>query len=434
MSDIRILSTEADFDAFVNIVMDSYPGVFERSEERRQQLVSRTMEAAETYPTVTLWGLFRRVDGEERLLGGMRLFDYQMNFLNSDIPAGGVGQVAVAMEHRREHVAKELMLFYLRHYRQRGAPLALLYPFRPDFYRKMGFGYGTKMSRYRLDPGALPRGREAIRLRALGADDGEAIRACYERYTRRTHGMIHKTDREMAQLFKRQGWRVVGYEEGGQLFGYLVFSFEQGDTFLVNDLHVRELIYETRDALAALLAYLGRQQDQVRRIILRTQDDSFHHLLDDPRDGSDRLISPVYHATDLQGVGLMYRVIDVPGMFRLLEERDFGGETCELTLSIRDTFLPENAGLTHLVLDKGRVRVVDRRPPRVDRRSEAFDERSGRIEIEMDIGSFSALLAGTVTFERLHTYGLAEISDPDAIDTVSTVFDVRQKPICTTAF
>lgn len=415
-----MLSSEADFDAFVNIVIDAYPGVFERSEERRQQLVSRTMEAAEKYSTVTLWGLFRRVDGEERLLGGMRLFDFQMNFLNSDIPSGGVGQVAVAMEHRREHVAKELMLFYLRHTRSQGTPLALLYPFRPDFYRKMGFGYGTKMSRYRLDPKTLPRGRRNAQLRRLGPDDKEALRRCYNRYTRRTHGMIYKTDREIDQLFEREERRVVGYEEDDQLRGYLVFGFEQDGAFLVNDLHVRELIYETRDALACLLAYLGRQHDQVRRIILGTQDASFHHLLDDPRDGSDRLISPVYHATDLQGVGLMYRVLDVPRIFDLLKERDFGGETCRLTLRIRDTFLPENAGITHLVFDKGQVQVTDDQP--------------GPTEIEMDIGSFSAMLAGTVTFERLHTYGLAEISHPNAIDTVSRIFAVRQKPVCTTAF
>lgn len=37
------------------------------------------------------------------------------------------------------------MFFYLRHYRERGTPLTALYPFRPDFYRSMGFGFGTKV-------------------------------------------------------------------------------------------------------------------------------------------------------------------------------------------------------------------------------------------------------------------------------------------------
>jgi predicted acetyltransferase len=51
-----------------------------------------------------------------------------------------------------------MMLYFLRHYREQGAPLVALYPFRPDFYRQMGFGYGTKMDQHRVKPSALPRG------------------------------------------------------------------------------------------------------------------------------------------------------------------------------------------------------------------------------------------------------------------------------------
>jgi predicted acetyltransferase len=169
-----------------------------------------------------------------------------------------------------------------------------------------------------------------------------------------------------------------------------------------------------------LLANLRSQNDQVRRIIVRTQDPSFHHLFDDPRNGSDELVSPVYHATNLQGVGLMYRVIDVPRMFRLLEERNFGGQTCRLELIVRDSFLPENAGAARLAFDEGQVRVL---------KDGGYD-----VAVTMDIASFSALLSGTVTFERLHTYSLAEISNPAYVDTVSRVFAVERKPVCTTSF
>jgi len=420
LSNIRVLSTQADFDAFADIVIDAYPALFERSEKSRQQLTESFIGEAEKDPTMSFWGLFRTVRGEETLLGGMRLFDFRMNFLQTQIPVGGVGQVAVALEHRREHVAKELMLFYLRHCREQGTPLAVLYPFRPDFYRQMGFGYGTKMSRYRLDPAAIPQGQGKDHIRRLGPDDREALRACYTRYARRTHGMIHKTERELDQLFEHRGRRVIGYAKDGQLEGYLVFTFEREGSFLVNDLYVREFVYETREALAGLLAYLRTQNDQVRRIIVRTQDPSFHHLFDDPRNGSDELVSPVYHATNLQGVGLMYRVIDVPRIFRLLKERDFGAQTCRLELRIEDTFLPENAGPTRLALDNGHVCVLEDGPC--------------DLALEMSVSSFSALLAGTVTFERLYAYGLAEISNPAHVDTVSRVFAVERKPICVTAF
>lgn len=420
MSDIRPLSTDADFAAFANLVIDAYSGVFKRSYDSHQRLKDSLMNVAQKEPAISFWGLFRALKGQKRLLGGMRLFDFKMNFLQTEVPVGAVGQVAVALEHRNAHVAKELMLFYLRHYRGQGTPLAALYPFRPDFYRNMGFGYGTKMSRYRLDPRALPFGPHRDRLRRLGPDDREGIRACYTRYTHRTHGMIHKIDHELDQLFDNGEQRIIGYERDGQLRGYLVFTYERGGTFLTYDLHVRELIYETPEALSALLTFLRTQDDQIQRVVLRTQDCSFHHLFDDPRNDSDALISPVYHPTDLQGVGIMYRVIDVPRMFNLLRRRDFSGQTCRLQLRVQDTFLPENACTIHLAFDHGRVQVLEGGP---------YD-----VAAETDIASFSSLLAGTVSFERLYFYSLAELSDPAYLPTLSQVFSVARQPMCTTSF
>lgn len=420
MTEIRALSTEEEFDTFASVVIDAYPTLFERSPESRRNLTKKLMDVAEREPAITFWALFRPVRGEERLLGGMRLFDFRMNFLGIQVPVGAVGQVGVAPEHRRQHVGRELMRFYLRHYRERGTPLTTLYPFRPDFYRRMGFGYGSKMSCYRLDPATLPGGGERHHLRRLGPADREALRACYTRYARRTHGMIDKIGHELDQLFAAEERRIVGYEPDGRLEGYVVFTYEGGDTFLVCDLHVRELIYGTPEALRGLLTYLHTQDDQVRRIVLTTQDPSFHHLFDDPRDGSDALIPPVYHKTSVQGVGIMYRVVDIPRIFRLLESRNFGGQTCRLDLRVRDTFLPENDGRSLLRFEKGYVRVVDGGP--------------GDVTVEMDVSAFTSLLVGTVTFERLHAYSLAQISDPDYVDTVSHIFSVARKPICSTSF
>ncbi len=193
------------------------------------------------------------------------------------------------------------MFFYLRHYRERGTPLTALYPFRPDFYRSMGFGYGTKMSPYRPKPAALPAAGDTSHLRRLDPADREALRACYTRYTHRNHGMIEKIDHQLDQLFSDKEFRVTGFEKEGRLQGCVVFTYQGGATFLTCDLHVHGLIDETRDALAGLLTYLHTQDDQIRRIVIRTHDEDFHHLLDDPRDGSGDLISPVYHATNAEG-------------------------------------------------------------------------------------------------------------------------------------
>ncbi|MGD8623698.1 MAG: GNAT family N-acetyltransferase, partial [Anaerolineae bacterium] len=160
MSEIRKL-VEDDLDDAVRIVGDAYPGWKIVSAADREKFKEQMSVRLRQDPTAALYGLFR--DGT--LLGTMALHDFVMNFLGTRLPVGGVGLVAVALDHKKEHVAKEMMAHFLRHCRAQGQPLAALYPFRPDFYRKMGFGYGTKMNEYRVRPDDFPRGASRAQVR-----------------------------------------------------------------------------------------------------------------------------------------------------------------------------------------------------------------------------------------------------------------------------
>jgi predicted acetyltransferase len=415
MSELRVLAKE-DIEPFVDIVANAYPGMKIVSPEERERTTSRLLEIAEEDQTVALYGLFR----EGSLQGGMRFHDFRMNLLGTRIAVAGVGLIAVDLTHKKEHVAKEMVEFFHQHYRERGFSMAALYPFRPDFYKKMGYGYGTKMSQYRVLPAGLPQGPSKARVRYLSEEDLPALLDCYHRFVDQTHGMMEKSPYEIRGLKKAPPQRLLGYEKDGQLQGYLVLGFEHGESFIVNDIHVREFIYETPAALLELMTFLHTQADQIRRIILNTQDECFHHILQDPRNGNPDLIPSVYHESNIQGVGLMYRVIDVPRIFGLLKEHNFGGQTLRLALTIEDSFLPENAGTTLLSFEQGYVGLSA--------------EGEGEVEVTIDIAEFSSMLMGVVNFGRLYSYGLADISDSTYIDVVDQLFAVKDKPYCTTPF
>src|SRR5262249_53168272 len=151
--------------------------------------------------------------------------------------------------------------------RSRGATMAILHPFRLDFYRRMGFGYGTKLNQYRFKPASLPGHGARECVRALGPADTDALIACYDRVHERTNGLIRKRRADVVARLGAHSSRTVGYEEGGVLRAYLRFAFRPGHTVLVNDLEVRELIHETPEALAGLLAFLRSQADQFAAIV-----------------------------------------------------------------------------------------------------------------------------------------------------------------------
>jgi predicted acetyltransferase len=416
-SQIRRL-TEADFDDFIPIVANAYPGLKIVSAEDRQKFRERLV-VQDQDPTMGFYGLYR--DG--RLLGGMKFFDFTMNLHGVKTLVGGLGLVAVDLLHKKKAVAKEMVAYFLDHYRQKGATMTALYPFRPDFYRQMGYGYGTKMNQYRVKPAALPRGSSREHVSFLTAGDKEAVMACYNRYLDRTHGMMSKPELSFNYLFENLANRVIGYKQDGRLLGYLVFDFK-ADTpgnFLQQDLIVHELIYETREALAELLTFLHTQFDQVDRIVFNTQDENFHFLLHDPRNGTGGILPHVYHESNTQGVGLMYRVMDTPAVFRLLSDHNFGRQTCRLRITLADSFFPANEGSVTVAFEDGRPHLLP-------------SGSNTDATIRLDVAEFSSLLMGAVSFRSLYEYGLAHLSNPAHLHIVNQLFHVEQKPICLTRF
>jgi predicted acetyltransferase len=414
MSEVRALPI-GDLEEYVRILADAYPGleiVTAEDRERVRQRMARTYDD----PTRCMFGTYR----DDELLGVMVLYDFQMKLLSVMAPAGGVGQVAVDLLHKKEHVAKEMMGYFLEHFRRRNASMVMLYPFRSDFYRQMGFGYGPKIHHYRLNPAALPRGDSKTPVRFLDNGDREAVSACYARRLSITSGMVVKSDWELDRFFESPAVRIVGYEVDGRLNGYMAFTFIRGDSFLDNDLRVLELIYDDRHALLALLTFLSTQADQIGRIAINTFDETFHYLLSDPRNDSGNTIRPVYLESNVQGTGLMYRVIDTPALFQTLSSHNFRGQNCRLRLTLEDDFLPANSGSVDLHFVDGR--------PLLD------PESVPEVEVCMKIAEFSSMLMGLVRFEDLWTYGLADMSDSGYVEVVDAIFRTDRKPVCLTQF
>jgi predicted acetyltransferase len=417
MSEIKLIPSE-NLDGFIDIFADAYPGAKVHTQADKDKLCERLKEQ-HADPRISVYGLYR----EGKLLGGMRLFDFTMNLFGHKVLAGGVGTIAVEFLHKKEHVAKELMQFYMDYYRQKKAPLLVLWPFRPDFYRKMGFGLGARINRYSVKPDSLPATGSREHARYLTADDIPALNDCYNRCVDKTTGMIEELEIHWQAFFTPTStMKLVGYEREGKLRAYLRFRFLPGDSgnWLDNKVDVVECVYEDREAFAGLLAFLHTQFDQIERVIFTTSDDTFYYLPEDPRNGTQNVMRPVYHESNVCGVGIMYRVLNLERLFDVLKDYDFNGQNCRLKLMIRDSFFQENDGARVIHFEGGRARLV----PKGD----------CDVEVAMDVADFSSMFMGAVTFEKLHEYGLADISDTAYLGTANRIFYREHKPVCLTSF
>jgi predicted acetyltransferase len=413
---IRPLQTEAEWDQYTTIATNAYPGARVTDAAGKQRMKERGQKM-QADPIISVMGLFEA----DEMRGIMRLYDFTMKLHGTKMLVGGIGGVGVDLLHKKERVAYDLLQYFQAHYREKGAALAALYPFRPDFYKQMGYGYGRKINQYRIQPAVLPDGNRQ-NVAALDASHRQALADCYQRILEASNGIMAQFDYELDSIFSNHNLQKFGYWHDGQLRGYLLFAFEPvpNGNFLRNNIIVRALMYEDAAALRGLLAFLRVQADQIERVVLNTQEDDFHLLLHDPRNGSQNLIPAGYHESNTQGVGIMYRVIDVPRLFELLAGHNFGGQTCTVQINLTDSFWPMCAGSWHLVVENGRATLNPNAQPDV--------------EISLDIAEFSSLITGATTFRTLLAYGLAQISNASYADTVHQLFYTPHKPICHTAF
>jgi hypothetical protein len=207
------------------------------------------------------------------------------------------------------------------------------------------------------------------------------------------------------------------------LRGYLTVDVRLGKagTLNRNDLYVHELIYETPAALHGLLSFARSQADQYAALIVNTHDPDFHFAVLDPRNGRDRnLYPPAHHGTNEQGLGVMYRAIDMPALVSALSDCAFADLDAIVRIDLADPFVAPNRGACAIRFRAGRPELVDAAP-------------GADVDVAIGVADFSALVMGAVRLRSLVAYGRAVLSKPNWLRRLDAAFDA-DPPHCLTRF
>lgn len=413
MGKIRKLK-QSEMGTFADILMDAFPGMDLKGEEGRKKLVAwmKALHSKESNSTVL--GHFNN----GRMDGGMRYLDFDMTFLDVPVKAGGVGIVGVSLTDKKKHVAKDMITEFIRYYEKRKAYVTLLYPFRPDFYRRMGYGMSTPVYHYRVETGALPDRGNRDNVRFLTLKDADKVYKFQKEYCEKHNGMITMRKYEVNRFLKSQ-MKALGVFRNKRLEAIAFFKFSKAskDTFIKNDIDM--LLMETSGpaALLDLFSFLYVQKDQIDAVKFIMQDNSLAYVLGDPRGAEHEIVEPVNHLCGKWGLGIMIRITEPEKFLQQLKEHNFNNENLSIRFIIHDDFLDREHDFT-LTVKNGKI-AKKSKPDCV---------------VIMDTPEFSSMLSGAVTFRDLYNMGGAEISDEKFADNVSRVFYFHQKPVCETQF
>ncbi|UOR11169.1 GNAT family N-acetyltransferase [Halobacillus amylolyticus] len=404
--EIKALS---DFASFTDIQSRCYPGMGLNTAEDKQKATEHR-EKMDQYDRISHIGVYE----ENNLVAGYIHYSIPMNVYGQTVPSAGLGTLAVDLPYKKKGIAKQMVTHVIEQAQNEGYPLVHLYPFRPDFYRKMGFGFGPQLSVYQFSPGQLPYFENVVTATRL--ENQQEIQRFYNEWAEETHGACNKDDYEFRHV-AMEHTDAIGCRNNGRLEGYMIYQFkrETGDTFLRHDLHVTDWFTRTDEAFQSLINFLHNQKDQVRSIVFPTYDDSLAFLLDDPRNVTEDLIFRLYHETHKRGTGVMYRIVDLPLFMKYISEHSFGSETVTVHFDVEDTLTDTEPTTYSYRFEQGKPQMCD--------------DLGDGVRVAIGIADLSSLLMGCVSLSTLSRYKRAEIKGSEGqAGQVKRLFDSPQKP------
>ena len=336
--------------------------------------------------------LVARVDGE--LAGAAKIYALTEHITGVPLPMMGLAAVAVDPAMRRQGIAAELCRRAVGAAAERGDVVSVLYPFRPDYYERLGWGLVGRLEEHRFATGALPDDPGARHVRpARLPDDADAIAACYAEAAARDHGPIARDRRvwayrltgeemgvrpldeaAMLRAHDHPRRRAIVYDDGG-ISGYallrLVVPKAPGapggpgapahpDRRTVV---VRELVTTSPAAYRGLLGHLRGLADAWPRARHHARpEERFGDRLRDPRPPGFTGGRSLYFPTGRIVRGPMLRLLDVPAA--LARRRWFDGppapgaaaaprEAVRFTIVVEDGLRPENTGRWEVRVNSG---------------------------------------------------------------------------------
>ncbi len=291
-------------------------------------------------------GLF--VDG--RLAAHLEIRPLHVSTGSSELPAGGFGSVAVAPEYRGQGYAAHLLQAACLELRERGLPLALLYPARVSFYRRYGWAVVVERKIYSGSPanfstftpisgGWQPCGEEAIP--ELQAVYRGALRGRFGPFARDARWWREQVLHEFGQ--EEPAHAFIWRDEQGQARTYLIFRFTSGSR-RERRMICRETVALDPPARSQIFHFMAGLANQCGEVLFRA-----------PADAPVNLLMPDPLRCEVEPY-LMLRIVDVPAALQSLEVPAAGAGS--YTLAIHDAWLAPQPVVYRIEAAAGRLQVT----------------------------------------------------------------------------
>lgn len=326
---------------------------------------------------------FRVIRCNEKVAGGLAIYQMGQWFGGRCIPMAGLAAVGVAPEYRGQGIAVELLRETLKELYAEQIPISTLYPAIASLYRRVGYEYAGSRCLWELSLSTLKPRLSTLELEKMKKIETEELMEVYRQQAAYNDGYLDR---------HKVIWKyITTVPEHEELYGYWIGSASQPEGYVIFQqkriqdhlsVEIRDWVVLSADAINSLFTFLGSHRSQVSQC-------RWHGGVIEPQ----LLLLTEQDVKMVNYERWMLRIVD---LIAALENRAYPpGLEAQLHLSIIDSLLEDNQGNFVLEVSQGQGQVT----------------RGGRGDFQLTIGSLSPLYTGLLNPRQLQQMGWLECTD-----------------------
>ena len=346
-----------------------------------------------------------------KVVANSRLLPFEQNTRQVWKRMGGIAEIASAPETRRQGHIRELMKYMFKEMHDDGYATSVLYPFKDEFYGRLGYVSctpvrGITVNLDRLRRWDLPAGYHVERMEF--SQGLTHLKTIHKESVESTHGGVRRSEKRWKEMdinLSKKSSIAVAFDQEDEPRGALVYAIKGYGTYGKEDewgtMRIREKYWLSYEARSALFHFLHMHDDQIIKIktpVLPNEID-YHYWFTNVNPPTIEARLSIY----------MARLVDVEKSVEGLPAASDG----ELTIKVKDTHCPWNNQSYRLVGEGSRLKV------------EALGNAAS--SIKMSIGGLSALVFGAMWPADLKPLSLCNGLDSKSMKLLTSWFP-REPP------
>lgn len=319
----------------------------------------------------------------------------------------GIAGVAVAPEMRGQGHAYAMMREAMLEAHRDGYALSGLYASTQSLYRKVGYEQAGSRFVARIPVTTFEPSTREGRVIALSDAESEQVRACYNRFAARFHGMIDRSDYHWNRVKAHRDMVFEGFgiqRDNGSIAGYVYLDRKRKDSGRL-ELIVQDLAFDDAPAALRLIGLLRDFAPMADEVAIPMG--PWHPLL--------MMLSQQRYTLILKDYW-MIRVVDVE---RALTQRGYPHAIdSTLTIDVRDDLIEANNRQFVLRVKNGQGEVA---PSDAKNPTTAGEKHAARQTISLSVQALASLYSGLSNATQLQLIGTCE-GDANALNVADGVF------------